>query len=80
MPGTTYEKDILVISMSKYIFLINHNIAYPWKSRVTVSSNAKGITSAKAYSQSRVPRYMDGLFSGRSRDQLAVQQVMVLGG
>ena len=79
-PGTTYEKDILVISMSKYLFLINHNIAYP-----TGNQGSRHHQMLKASTQlkhvpkgSRVPSHMNGLLSGRSRDQLAVQQVMIL--
>ena len=78
-PGTTYEKDILVISMSKYLFLINHSITYP-----TGNQGSRHHQMLKASNQlkhvpkgSRVPRHMNGLLSGRRRDQLAVQQVMI---
>ena len=66
--------------MSKYLFLINHNIAYP-----TGNQGSRHHQMLKASNQlkqvpegSRIPSHMNGLLSGKSRDQLAVQQVMIL--
>ena len=66
--------------MSKYLFLINHNVAYP-----TGNQGSRHHQMLKASTQlklvpkgSRGPSHMNGLLSGRSRDQLAVQQVKIL--